>query len=127
MVDQNALIEDGSHELKNATKLNLATVGILNGVIDVRAMAKGFGDFAVNNTYGIKFWDDKTTQDAIDSVTKKGGCYDAIDACRAEVAKDDPEAKAKSDKVNEACKGATLACGPLAKTLIQEQSLVSHA
>ncbi|KAH8168907.1 serine carboxypeptidase domain-containing protein [Sarocladium implicatum] len=126
IVDQNALIEDKSHELKNATKLNLGTVGVLNGVIDVRAMVLGFPDFAQNNTYGVQVWDDKRVQLGVEQVTKKGGCYDVVDQCRALAAKDDPEAIGDNKKVNQICALTTAQCGPLVQAWIEQYSTVTQ-
>ncbi|CAG7556388.1 unnamed protein product [Fusarium equiseti] len=50
-LEQNELIKSRKHEIKEATVLNMATVGIINGVTDIEAMALGWLDYARNNTY----------------------------------------------------------------------------
>ena len=49
--EQNAKIDAGE---TSEIKLNFATLGIGNGIIDEAIQAVHYPEFAVNNTYGIK-------------------------------------------------------------------------
>lgn len=98
--------------MANATTLNIATVGVINAIVDVRAMARGFPDFLQNNTYGLELFDEEKWGG--DPATYTANCYKTIDACRAAVAENDPYSFGANPLVNELCRNATLACvGPL--------------
>ena len=53
--EQNAKITSGKME---GYGLNMATLGIGNGIIDEAIQAEYYPEFAVNNTYGIKAYND---------------------------------------------------------------------
>ncbi|KAL2210252.1 alpha/beta-hydrolase [Sarocladium strictum] len=111
-VAQNEVIDKESHAVANATTLNIATVGVINAIIDVRAMARGFPDFLQNNTYGLELFDEDEW--GADPETFTANCYKTIDACREAVAEDDPYSFGADPIVNELCVKATAACtGPL--------------
>jgi carboxypeptidase C (cathepsin A) len=77
---QNALL------LKNnsttGVHLNLATLGIGNGIIDEYVQASSFPDFAMNNTYGIKAVNETVYNYMKFALTMANGCLDQISYCR---------------------------------------------
>lgn len=110
-LDQNVLIEDGEHELANATTLNMATVGVINAMVDLQAMALSFPAWANNNTYGLKTLPDEIVQQAIETINDpEEGCFVLTDACRAAVAENDPENIGANEEVNKICLAATEVC-----------------
>ncbi|KAM5346204.1 hypothetical protein ACJ41O_009209 [Fusarium nematophilum] len=111
IVDQNKLIKDKKHEVSNATTLNMATVGVINAMVDVRSMALGFPIFALNNTYDLPAYSEEVYAAVVKNITDpEMGCYTLIDQCRDAVAKDDPESEGTDPKVNQACVGASEHC-----------------
>lgn len=110
-LDQNALIEDGEHELANATTLNMATVGVVNGMVDLQTMALSFPAWANNNTYGLKTLPDEVIQQSLEAINDpEEGCFVQTDACRAAVAEKDPENIGANEEVNDICRNATSTC-----------------
>lgn len=110
-IDQNDLIVDGEHEVANATVLNMATVGVVNGLVDMESMALGFPDWAMNNTYGLPAYDEETYLTALDTFTAPEiGCLDQVQACRKIANESDPDGYATNEEVNEVCGNATEVC-----------------
>ncbi|VUC25523.1 unnamed protein product [Clonostachys rosea] len=110
-LDQNRLVQNGTHELTNATTLNMATVGIINGLVEMTSMALGFPDYARNNTYGLPVYSEDIYQEVVQNITApEQGCLALIDQCRAAAAKGDPENKGNNDDVNNVCGPAGQAC-----------------
>ncbi|KAK4466023.1 Alpha/Beta hydrolase protein [Cladorrhinum samala] len=107
---QNTLIADGSLKDSNAKALNLATVGIQNGCLDVATSGESFPEFAYKNTYGIQAYSQEIYDAARTNFTKPGGCADLIAACRAAAAEGDPLGYGNNETVNELCVGATNFC-----------------
>lgn len=106
-LQQNKLIKDGKHEIKEATELNVKTVGIINGLTDIEPMALGWLDYAMNNTYDHPMIDEETYKTLLTSMTDpKEGCFALLNSCRAAQARGDPEMKG-NDKFPEVFFGAT--------------------
>ncbi|KAM5351004.1 hypothetical protein ACJ41O_003727 [Fusarium nematophilum] len=109
--DQNDRINRGRPLIENATTLNLATLGLDEPAIDVRAMAKGYPLFGHNNTYGIEIFDKETYEELVALIEAPDeGCYALVDQCRGLVAEGDPERYGNNQTVNEACVLATKVC-----------------
>lgn len=108
---QNKLIKAGSHPIANATEINVGTLGIGNGAIDLGAQMKGFPDFAINNTYGIQVYSDDIYAQAMKNITAPDiGCFALLNKCRALAKEKDPEGYGTDDEVNEACVLASNVC-----------------
>lgn len=109
--EQNKLIKKKKPSLPNATFLNLGTLGIVDGCIDARVMAKGYPQTAYNNTYGIQAYSKEVYDQAMADIEAPGeGCYALIDACRKEAKKEDPEGFGNNPAVNGACLQAMDKC-----------------
>ncbi|KAH8658159.1 serine carboxypeptidase [Xylariales sp. PMI_506] len=80
---QNDKIRDGSSKEKGAKYLNLDTLGIVNGVIDVAVQGDSLIQMAYNNTYGIKVISEAQFNELSDFWSKPGGCKDTILDCQA--------------------------------------------
>lgn len=59
------------------------TLGIGNGIIDEYIQAPWYPEFAVNNTYGIKAYNDTVYNYAKFAAHMSGGCLDFVQECRA--------------------------------------------
>ena len=72
------MIANGSAK---GVQLVFDTLGIGNGMIDMKIQTPFYPDFAVNNTYDIKTVDNSVVREMITNVYKPGGCIDSMDAC----------------------------------------------
>ncbi|PKK44312.1 hypothetical protein CI102_10895 [Trichoderma harzianum] len=83
-INQNEQVSANKHALANAVVLPLATLGLGNGCIDIRASAIGYPHQAYNNTYGIKAYGKDLYDQVMGNITApEVGCYDLADQCRA--------------------------------------------
>ena len=78
--DQNQKIQNGSMP---GFPLNFDSLGIINGIIDEAVQAEYYPEFAVNNTYGIKAYNDTVYSYAKFANTMFNGCQNQIAICRA--------------------------------------------
>ncbi|PKS10109.1 hypothetical protein jhhlp_001859 [Lomentospora prolificans] len=108
---QNDAINSGTSSDKNATTLQLSTLGLGNACIDSLIQGPGFPDFAMNNTFGIQSYPEEVYEMAIGNLTApEVGCNDLIAACRQAAASQDPDNLGNNDAVNEVCAAATNVC-----------------
>lgn len=84
--DQNKLIESGAIK---GYPLQFDTLGIGNGIIDETIQAGYYPEFAVNNTYGIKAYNDTVYNYAKFALNMPNGCLDQINFCRYAAANGD--------------------------------------
>lgn len=63
--------------------LNFNSLGIINGIIDEAVQAGWYPEFATNNTYGIKTYNDTVYSYAKFANEMFNGCLYQIDLCRA--------------------------------------------
>lgn len=77
--EQNSLVSSGKMK---GYELNMATLGIGNGIIDETIQAGYYPDFAVNNTYGIKAYNDTVYSYAKFANDMIGGCQTQIEWCK---------------------------------------------
>ncbi|KAF2126297.1 alpha/beta-hydrolase [Dothidotthia symphoricarpi CBS 119687] len=106
---QNENIQNGTITNTQAKYLHLDTLGITNGCIDVKTEAQFYPEFAVNNTYGFQAYSEDVYLEARNNLTKKGGCSDLLDQCRA-LSVSDPKSLGANETVNAACALATQYC-----------------
>ena len=66
--------------------LNFNSLGIGNGIIDETIQAPQYPEFAMNNTYGIKAYNDTVYNYAKFATYMFDGCLDQIDGCKAAAA-----------------------------------------
>ncbi|KAM0425682.1 hypothetical protein ACHAPT_008929 [Fusarium lateritium] len=126
-VDQNKVIEKGNHPVANSTILNLVTVGLLNAMVDVRSMALGFPDFALNNTYDLPTYPEEIAEMVLGNITiPEVGCIAMVDKCRAAVAKDDPESTGTNENTNDICVKAVEVCFGAITVAFDETSPYHH-
>ncbi|TVY57102.1 Carboxypeptidase S1-like protein A [Lachnellula cervina] len=78
--EQNQLIENGTNK---GIALNFNTLGVINGIIDEAIQVPYYPEFAVNNTYGIKAYNDTVYDFAKFALNMVNGCLSQIDFCRA--------------------------------------------
>lgn len=76
--EQNDKIKSGKMD---GYALNFATLGIGNGIIDESVQAEWYPEFAMNNTYGIKAYNDTVYNYAKFATFMNNGCYQQIENC----------------------------------------------
>ncbi|KAL7629486.1 hypothetical protein AAE478_001006 [Parahypoxylon ruwenzoriense] len=106
---QNARIHDGS--LSDAQVLNLGTLGIINGCVDLIVQETSGSEFAYDrNAYGISGITRDDYTDALIAYSQEDGCLDQIRDCLYLGKSLDPGMYGDVDQVNEACKKASDFC-----------------
>lgn len=108
---QNEKIKKG--EIKGADYahyINLDTLGIINGCVDLKIMAPSYPKFAYNNTYGIQAINQSTYEEALQAWSKPNGCKEHLERCHEAAAKGDPDMYGNNPFVNELCHAATECC-----------------
>jgi len=78
--EQNAAIENGTAEGRAMT---FNALGIINGIIDETIQVPFYPKFAVNNTYGIKLYNDTVYQYAEMALNMPNGCLNQLAYCAA--------------------------------------------
>ncbi|KAK7546083.1 Alpha/Beta hydrolase protein [Phyllosticta citricarpa] len=78
--EQNEKIANGT---SSGIQLNFNSLGVINGIIDEYTQAPHFPEFALNNSYGIKLYNDTIYQYAKIALNMPNGCLNMIELCRA--------------------------------------------
>ncbi|KAF3482445.1 carboxypeptidase S1 [Arthroderma uncinatum] len=91
--------------------LNLDTVGIINGCVDLMEQATSYPEFAYNNTYGIKAYNQSQYDGMLNEFYRAGGCRDQLIKCREVAAEYDPHFYSHNETVNKICNDAGDFCG----------------
>ncbi|KAH8895308.1 alpha/beta-hydrolase [Thozetella sp. PMI_491] len=103
---QNDRLSSGDLPL-NATVLNLDTLGLVNACIDLETQMPMYPVMAVNNTYGIRVFNDSAYTAAVAAVPE---CLNMTRTCRSMVDSLDPQGWGNNSDVNLACLGAYKFC-----------------
>lgn len=105
---QNAKIQSGEI---SGTVIDVDSIGLLNGAIDMLYQAEYYPEMATNNTYGLELIDKKTYKKVIEAYSEpKKGCLDLMLKCRAAQARYDPQELGNNAEVNALCLAATAQC-----------------
>ena len=104
-LSQNQLLKDGKLD-KSTITLQLDTVGLINGCLDILTQMPFYPEMAFNNTYGPII--NKTVYEAaVDSWPK---CQSLVEECRSIAQEQDPMHYGNNTNVNKACGGAYATC-----------------
>jgi len=108
---QNQKIQNGTlNETGDGYIINLDTLGIINGCVDMLVQEISYPTIAYNNTYGIEAISESYYQDAIEAFNMQDGCKDRINNCRSIAAQDDPTNQGYNGQVDEVCSDALNFC-----------------
>ncbi|KZF19851.1 putative carboxypeptidase S1 [Xylona heveae TC161] len=77
--EQNLKIANGSAQ---GVHLDFHSLGVGNGIIDEATQAPHYPEFAVNNTYGIKAYNDTVYEFVKFALNMPNGCLDQLSFCR---------------------------------------------
>lgn len=91
--------------------INLDTLGVINGCIDLRTQETADPDYAYKgNTFGVTAINESQWNDAINAYEKPHGCREQIDNCLDLAAENDPYMYGNHTLVNEACFDTSTYC-----------------
>ncbi|KAL9001352.1 MAG: hypothetical protein Q9169_000243 [Polycauliona sp. 2 TL-2023] len=107
---QNALRRSGGLPKNKTLEIGLASLGIINGCIDMDIQGRFYPIFANNNTYGIEALSLVDQQSAAGSFLGANGCQQQIQSCRSAVASMDSDNEGDVASVNQLCKNAQDSC-----------------
>ncbi|KAL4890087.1 Alpha/Beta hydrolase protein [Aspergillus ambiguus] len=109
--EQNEKISKGTMSTgADAHYINLDTLGIINGCVDLLVQSPKYPEIAYNNTYGIQTINKTVYENAMKAWSKPGGCKDQILECRRLAAEGDPQMFGNNATVNRACSKADQYC-----------------
>ncbi|CAE7178813.1 Carboxypeptidase [Pyrenophora teres f. teres] len=101
----------------NSLDVQLGSVGIVNGLLDVLVATVTALEFAYDNTYGIKGIDLTTFQNSISAVNENLGCRDLVEQCGKISALQDPNGLGNDNSTNSVCSNASLMCNLAASSI----------
>lgn len=107
---QNELRQSDPTFGNNSLEVELTSLGIMNGWLDLIVQTPYFPRFAYSNTYGIQTIDQVQELNALSAWSDADGCQQLTNTCRAEQQGLDSEDQAISPLVNLACSQAQLYC-----------------
>jgi carboxypeptidase C (cathepsin A) len=107
---QNEKRQYGEISSNSTLEINLESLGILNGLVDVAIQAEFWPKFAYNNSYGIQAI---TRTAELDALGHNQSCVEHVEACRYLHAEYDSDGEGDLGAVNDVCMLATASCKPL--------------
>ena len=107
---QNSLRESDPVFANSTLEVNLKSLGIMNGWIDLLVQTPYYPLFAYNNSYGIQTIDQVTQLNALSSYRGARGCQDLATSCRLQELVFDPDYSGDNALVNDACSQAQYSC-----------------
>ena len=105
------IMNNTTHRKTTERVLNLDTLGIVNGCIDLESQELSYPEFALKNTYGIQAINESQYQEAIENFHRpQTGCLALILKCHSLAEKFDPDAYGHDEEVSAACAEASDYC-----------------
>ena len=108
--EQNGLRENDPVFANSTLELNLKSLGIINGWVDLLVQTPYYPIFAYNNSYGIQAIDQVQQLNALSSFRTAGGCQELTTSCRSQEVAYDPDSSGDIESVNDACSQAQYSC-----------------
>ena len=107
---QNSLRLNTPSLINRTLEINLVSLGIINGWVDLIVQTPFYPLFAYNNTYGIQAISLVDELNALSAFQAADGCLQQTSACRSTEASLDPVDIGNVDAVNSACSQAQAYC-----------------
>jgi carboxypeptidase C (cathepsin A) len=107
---QNAKRLSGELSRNGSLEVKLASLGIINGIVDEMIQAPWWPKFAFNNTYGIEAISQTDQLNALSDFRAPGGCSDLIGQCRDSLKTNDPLGEGDEQATNDICARAAEEC-----------------
>jgi hypothetical protein len=109
--EQNQKRENGTIPKNSTLEIKLASLGIVNGLIDSLIQDYYYATFAYNNTYGIQTISQTDELNLIEQYNND--CSKQTNICRSIANASDPEGEGDNLQVNMACQTAVYDCNSL--------------
>lgn len=107
---QNSMRLQTPSVLNRTLEINLVSLGIINGWIDLIVQTPFYPRFAYNNTYDIEAISETQELNAVSAFSSADGCLQLTSSCRADEASLDPADSGNVAAVNSACTQAQAYC-----------------
>ncbi|OAL72421.1 hypothetical protein A7D00_3420 [Trichophyton violaceum] len=124
--NQNAKLKEGRLSPTDTLRINIQSIGILQGCIDDLVQNPYFPIFAYNNSYGISAITQEEKDGFLTNFSKPGGCRDKVIGCREEIKASDPENTGTVEVVNKKCLEALSTCLSETPNLFSKLGRSSH-
>jgi hypothetical protein len=107
---RNDQLKTASNEHETYTYLDIDTLGLLNGCIDLLYEAPHYPQYALNNTYDLPAITQDTYEERLGNYSAPDGCAALLTQCRELAAEKDPLVVGNDPELNELCVGALGSC-----------------
>ncbi|KAF1845461.1 alpha/beta-hydrolase [Cucurbitaria berberidis CBS 394.84] len=114
--DQNDRRKNGSLPA-NTLEIQLESIGIVNGMMDLLIQTIAVANFTHSNSYGIEAIDLVKFQNYISHINSDDGCRGLVAQCRSRMAITDPEGSGRDEDTDYLCAKAQNACNLIAAPL----------
>jgi carboxypeptidase C (cathepsin A) len=114
--EQNVRRSSGLLPLNTTLVIKLASVGIINGLVDLDIQAPWHAKFAHENNYGIQAIDQTTALNSLSDFNEH--CHNHIATCREGIRTTDPSGEGDEVATNTKCSAAELKCFELLYTAL---------
>jgi carboxypeptidase C (cathepsin A) len=118
--DQNNLRRTSPAIYNSTLEIQLVSLGVINGLVDVLVQGPSWPRFAYKNTYNINLFSLLEQQNAASAFLSSDGCQQSTLSCRATAATLDPSNLGNSPTVNDICYNAYAACQAVFSTYDQK-------
>lgn len=102
---QNDLLDQGKLPADKTLKIDLVSLGIIQGCVDDTIQGSSYPDFAYSNSYDIKAVSVTDYKSMKHSFSKSGGCQEQIEKCRKAVTSKD-----RNNTAADECSSAVIYC-----------------
>lgn len=102
---QNDLLDQGKLPANETWKIDLVSLGIIQGCVDDTIQGSSYSDFAYSNSYDIKAVSVTDYKSMKQSFSKSGGCREQIEKCRKAVTSKD-----RNNTAADECSSAVIYC-----------------
>jgi carboxypeptidase C (cathepsin A) len=107
---QNSRRSTGNLPGNGTLEIKIASLGIVNGLVDELIQAPWWPKFAYDNSYGIQVIDQTTELNALSDFQASGGCRELTNRCRTSTALLDPLGEGDDTSTNRICSTARQKC-----------------
>jgi carboxypeptidase C (cathepsin A) len=118
--DQNERRRNGKISANNTLEIKLATLGIINGMVDTLVQIPSIVSYVFNNTYGLQTIDQTGYLNLLSNFRAANGCKEQADQCRGQTKVIDPEGELFQSVNSSVCASASDACYSLIGATIEQ-------
>lgn len=108
--EQNTRRANGQLDRNETFDMNLQSLGLVNGCVDLDTETPHYLEYANNNTYGLQTVSESDYAYYMDLYHAEGGCHDLLRQCYKDQDQLDPNESGDSDNVNKKCQEALNVC-----------------